>query len=550
MEDSARADALCQEANHLRGEMTAFASIWQDCADHALPLRRLGFNMSGSAPKADPRLQSDVAVDALSTLASGMVSWVTPSQQNWFQWEASEGEAEGGDDPVNVWLADCTRRAHKALANSNFYHAAHLCNLELGAFGTVGLYAEAGRNRPLNFRSWHCGSFACAENDQGEVDRVFRFFNLTAQQAVTRFGEAAPEQCRKDVAANKRHTSHPFIHAIYPRDRTDRNPDGGPMGMPIASCYLHQASKRIVREDGHDSLPVMVSRWLKWSEDSPYGASPAMMYIADIRGSNYLESLLAAMANLKVNPRVITKTGAVGVVDLGPGGITQVSDMNDAPQVWADSSDYRVGLDLVDRVDKRIRRAFHVPLFEQFASIERQITAAEVRARQGEQLARISPAFTLLTTDLINPLLERVFMILFQGGHFLPPPREAFVQDAAGQWKLLYPKTIQISRMSQAIEAQKEHAFASTVETFLPFLQAQPELLDEWDLPVAMRDVARGKGVPNKYLRKTEEVAALQQARAEAQQAAQQQAMALEVATKQPELAKEAAAAMAGGQAA
>ncbi len=530
MEATKRSEELCAEASELQGEMSVFQSVWQDCADHALPLRRLGFNSTGSSFRSDARLQSDVAVDSLNTLASGMTSWVTPSQQNWFQWEASDDLA--GSEAVNSWLADCTARAHKALANSNFYHAVHLGYLDLGAFGTVGIFAEAGRERPLNFRCWHTGSFACAENEEGTVDRVFRFMNLTAQQAMERFGDDAPEVCRKDVSNNKRHTKHPFVHAICPRDRKDRNMDGGPMGMPVASCYLHPATKSMIREEGFDSLPVMVSRWLKWSDESPYGVSPAMLSIADIRGSNYLEGLLAAMANLKVNPRIIAKTGNVGVVDLGPGGVTQVSDMQDKPEIWGDPSDYKIGLDLIDRVDNRIRRAFHVPLFEQFAALERQITATEVRARQSEQLARISPAFTLLTTDLVNPLLERVFMILFQGGYFAQPPQEAFVQDAAGQWRLLYPKTVQISRMSQAIEAQKEHAFASTLETFFPLLQFNPGLLHEFNLPTAMRDIARGKGVPSAYMQDPEVVAQIKQAEAEQQQAA----MAMEMAAKNPDL--------------
>jgi hypothetical protein len=543
----AKAEKLALEAAQLQAERSCFQSIWQQCADHALPLRRLGFTQQGSSFNEDVRLQSDVAVDALNTLASGMTSWVTPSELIWFQWEAYE--IVTGSVAVNMWLADCTARAHKALANSNFYHAVHLGYLDLGAFGTVGLYAEEGKDRPLNFRCWHAGTFACAENEQGTVDRVFRFFTLTAGQAVEQFGDGAPAVCKQDVDANRRHNKHQFIHAVYPRDRKDRNPAGGPMGMPVASCYLHQASKTIVKEEGFESLPVMVSRWLKWSEESPYGVSPAMLSIADIRGSNYLESLLAAMANLKVNPRVITKTGAVGVVDLGPGGVTQVSDMGDAPQVWADPSDYRVGMDLIDRVDGRIKRAFHMPLFEQFASLERQVTATEVRARQAEQLARISPAFTLLTTDLITPLLERVFMILFQAGRFPQPPQEAFVQDAAGQWRLLYPQTIQISRMSQAIEAQKEHAFASTLETFFPLIQAQPELLDDWDLSTAQRDIGRGKGVPSKYFRTLEDKAMMQQARAQAQQMAQQQEAITEAAVKNPELAMQAAGALGGAEA-
>ncbi len=537
MEGQGKAEKLIDEASQLRTEMSAFQSIWQECADFALPLRRLGFNHQGTTPyRSASGLQSDVAVDALNTLASGMMSWVTPSQQNWFSWQPADG-IEGGD-ALASWLADCTTRAHLALANSNFYHSLHLGYLDLGAFGTAGLYAEAGIDRPLSFRAWHCGSFACAENTEGTVDRVFRFFNYTAQQAVDRWGDDAPEKCRDDVKANRRHTAHPFIHAIYPRDRKDRA-EGGPLGMPVASCYLSPTEKKLITEEGFDSMPVTVPRWLKWSEESPYGASPTMLAIADIKGSNYLEWAIARVAELKINPRIITQTDAVGTVDLGPGGITQVKSMQEKPEVWAGIDDYKVGIDLNERVNQRIQRAFHMPLFEQFARLEREITATEVRARQAEQLARISPAFTLLTTDLIEPLLERVFMLLFNGGHFSPPPREALAQDSAGQWRLLFPKTIQISRMSQAIEETKEHAFASTLATFIPLMEADPSLLDNFDLDVSMRDIGRGKGVPAKYFRDPELVAQIRDQRA--QQAMAQQAA--EFAAKQPELAMAAAGA-------
>lgn len=544
MEVSEKAEKLCAEASQLQAEMSPMVTYWQDAADYALPLRRLGFTNSGTPFRPDARLQSDVAVDALNTLASGMVSWVTPSRQNWFSWDPADELA--GSDPVAEWLAECTRRAHRALENSNFYNVIHLAFLELGAFGTMAVYSEAGRDRALNFRLWHCGTFGCAENSEGQVDRVFRQFNLSAQQAIEKFGEKAPEKCRDDVKNNKRHTLHEFLHAVYPRSRKEQEAGKNALErMPVASCYLYPSKKLIVAEEGFASMPAQVSRWLKWSEDSPWGVSPAMLSIADIRGSNYLEMLLAAMANLKVNPRIIVPTGMPGTVDLGQGGITQAQTMQEAPQVWADPGEYRIGLDLADRVDARIKRAFHMPLFEQFSTLEREITATEVRARQAEQLARVSPAFTLLTTDLINPLLERVFMIMFENGHFPQPPREAFIQDAAGQWKLLFPKTVQVSRMAQAIEEQNLHAFASTVDTFFPLLQFDTSILDQLNLPFALRDIARGKGVPKGYLRTPEEAAAIGAQRAQ-QQLAQQ---AAEFAAKQPELAM-AAAAEATGRAA
>ena len=68
-------------------------------------------------------------------------------------------------------------------------------------------------------------------------------------------------------------------------------------------------------------------------------------------------------------------------------------------------------------------------------------------------------------------------------------------------------------------------------------------------MSTAQRDIGRGKGVPSKYFRTLEDKAMMQQARAQAQQMAQQQEAITEAAVKNPELALQAAGAMGGAEA-
>jgi hypothetical protein len=227
------------------------------------------------------------------------------------------------------------------------------------------------------------------------------------------------------------------------------------------------------------------------------------------------------------------------------GGLTR----DTYPQEWMSGGRLDYGLDFITRKERMIQEIFHRPLFDQFALIERQVTATEVRAREAEKLVRFSPAFTRQTTELINPALERVFMLLFRAGKFPPPPREALMQDAYGEWMLLYPRVIQTSRMALALQALKRSAFGSILEYALPLEQLGKPALDNFDLDKAMRDIGRGEGAPDAWVRESEAVEATRKARAEAQAQAQQAEMMAEAMKSKP-IAEAGVQAITGQQAA
>lgn len=532
------AQGLCDLNLRLRTDAAGMVSLWDECGRYCLTRKvqsltanasQTSLDNTGFSP--DQRLLNTTAVEANRVLAAGCVSWITPADTPWFMWKPAP--MLDGSDAVETWLSRCTEIGQQYLAASNFYNRIHEVFLDRSTFGTACLWGEEGRNAPLNFRAFDVGSFVVSENDEGSVHLMFRELEYTAAQAKEAFGQVPPE-VERDLEKTP-NNKHRFLHALHERPADQVNPDGGPMQKRFASCYVHISTKTKVRESGYDELPAFVTRYLKWSESSPYGASPAMEALAEIRGVNYLELLLSTQAEVTVNPRVILPQGYQGTPDLRAGGLTFGGMSRDShPTEWMTGGRIDWGLDFLARKERMIQEIFHRPLFDQFAQLERQITATEVRAREAEKLARFSPAFTMLTTEIINPVLERVFMILFRAGKFPPPPREAIVSGPDGSPMMLFPQVVQISRMALALQSLKRSAFENLLGYSLPLAQMGIPVMDNIDTDRAIRDLARGDGLPTSYLKDSEAVEATRAARAQAQAAAAQQEMVQQAMKSKP----------------
>ncbi len=541
--------ALIDLNQRYRNDVSPMLGIWEECGRMCLTRKVSALNVAVSRSTTydqytpDTRLLNSVAVEANEVLAAGCMSWIMPSDTPWFMWKPSHGQE--GNDAVEEWLQHCTFTALEAMSASNFYSRAHEVLQDRSTFGTACLWAEAGKRNALNFKAWDVGTFVIAENDEGEVDTVFREIEYTARQASEMFDVLPPTLTAH--LAREPNTKHRFLRAIFPRDRKDQGQDGGPKAMPFASVVIHLESRMVVSEGGFQEMPAFVTRYLKWSESSAYGVSPAMRALAEIRGVNYLEMLMSTLAEVTVNPRIILPQGLQGVPDLRAGGITIGGLSRDSfPQEWMTGGNFDIGLKLIERKEKAINDAFHRDLFEMFAQRNGQMNIPHVQALEAEKLARFSPAFSLLTTEFINPVLERVFMILFRTGRLPAPPKEALVPNALGQPMLLYPRVAQTSRMALAMNSLKQSAFSTMMTLFQPLQAAGMPVLDNLDTDRAYRDIARGIGLPPDYLVDADTVKQLRQSRAQAQQAQQQQEM-MQQAVKNPEVVKQVAAAAGAG---
>jgi hypothetical protein len=463
-------------------------------------------------------------IRANMTLAAGQLNYVTPATDRWFAFEPPEEMKEQGGDAAARWYQLCTEIAFRELARSNFYLEIHELFLDRGGFGTSIIFAEEGKRVTLKFENWEVGTYSIAEDDEGVVDTVFREFELTCRQAVQKFGienvGETIQKCyeeRKPTSLDKKFT---FIHAIFPRADDQRKPGkvDGP-NKPVASVYVSLADKVCVRNSGYDEAPAAVSRFLKWGK-SPYGYSPSIEALPTVRQVNFIEKQMDALAELAAFPRILIPDGLEGDVDLRSGGVTvfDPNNVNAVPKEWATQGRYDIGLQRVAAKQKQIEEAFHVTLFKMFAEREKQMTAREVIERVQEKLVQFSPTFARMTTELLNPLLERVFGILFRAGKFPDPPEEVFVVTAEGV-SLPLPQVAYTSKIALAIKALENQSFLQFVEIVAPLVQVDPAVMDAIDTDKAMKGLARNLSLPVGWMRSDEDIAAIRQQRAEAQQA-------------------------------
>ena len=143
------------------------------------------------------------------------------------------------------------------------------------------------------------------------------------------------------------------------------------------------------------------------------------------------------------------------------------------------------------------------------------MTATEVRARMELMQQILGPVVGRLQSELLNPLIGRVFMLMHRSNKFTPPP-EIVMQ---------YGPNLDIEYVSPLARAQRlEEVFA--IERWYGQIagmaQADPSIMDVVDFDKIGRLIAKRVGVPAEAMRSDEEVAQIQKQRQQQQQAMQQ----------------------------
>lgn len=202
-----------------------------------------------SLPNRDAmdRMTDTTAVEACQKLASGHMSYITPSHDVWFKWSAPD---DRGGDEAEAWYNQCSEIALKELSVSNFYTEIHECFLDRVALGTGSLFTGTSSDGRLLFTNIPCGQFACAENAEGRVDTYVREFAYTAHQARSMFGVKALGPKAREVlerGGNPYATTLRFLHVVRPRTRRSRRREQA-SHMPFESVYLSLDDQVIVEE--------------------------------------------------------------------------------------------------------------------------------------------------------------------------------------------------------------------------------------------------------------------------------------------------------------
>lgn len=515
------------------------------------------------------------AIRAAATCSVGVRNWVTPSTDPWLGLEPprvarnrtrtrgafggkqdrnarptrtsrlrqppqQQDEGDDGQDDATKWCGGSGDEAQSALSGSNFYSVIQPFNRGACTFGTSLMYCEEGKAETLRFEQFKFGTYCIAENDQKQVDTVFRWFKLTNRQAAQKWGkEKLPPRIQK-ILDKKPDEMNTYIHHVAPNDEQKAGALGA-RGMAVYSCYLSEQDKMIIEEGGYEEMPYFALRWARWgTEDQVYGCSPAFETLPEARQLNYITQFGDALVELQAFPRFLYPDNLTGEVQLAPGGVTPVKAdamaRGEVPKEWMTMGKMESLDEMVQKKVKAIEDAFFVGIFTMLGQLQdKRMTAMEVAQRVGEKLDQFTGTFDQYVTDLINPLVRRVLGILARGGHLEEPPESLMVNESADPKSpkvLAAPKVVIQSRVTLSIKALRNTGMQNTIQTLQPLVEAQAQngspdqILDNFDLDEFSREVARNFGVNDSVLRKVKDVLAIRDQRKQmvAQERALQQA--------------------------
>lgn len=517
-----KAVRLLQAADRMWADRAVADTVAQEIAQYVLPHKSNITIQRTKGARQTIDLFDSTAIWAVQMLAANLAAGTTPSASEWFSLKYRQPELNE-DKQTQDWLDDCGQRMFLALNQSNFHAESLEADVDLVAFGTGAVFEDArppmrsGGFGGLRFRCLTFGEYAIEEDEEGEVNRLFRKFTLPAWSAVELWKAKAGTEANR-LATDKPEQRVKYLHAVHPN--TTRKPGrADSANMPFASCYVCEKEASIVDEGGFHEFPYLVPRWNKVSGEV-YGRGPSHIAIPVIRSLNAAKEILLKAAPLVMQPPTVELYGTIiGELDLTPAGRNQ-EETPGSLRFLDTKGRVDIGNLVLADLRNEILDIYYIPQLKLKESP--QMTATEVLALR-EQLERLmGPTIGRMETEKLNPLIQRTFGLMQRGGAFAPVPEAvtAYIQQGGSpELDIQYEGPLQRSRRSAdivAIQRVYQHA--------LSLVAVAPEIMDNLDHDEAIRIESEVSGAPPKIMRSKEAVAAMRQKRAADKQAADQMA--------------------------
>ena len=508
-------DYIKKRYNEMSSNRGTWEDHWQEILDYVMPRKADIVTKRISGDKRTEVLFDSTAITANNLLAASLQGTLTSPSRQWFYLKIRDEEVNE-DREVQLYLEDSAKRMYDVFNQTNFNTEVHELYLDLCSIGTGCLFVEEGNKGfdedLIHFQTLHISEFYIHENVAGYIDTLYRKYKLTARQAVQEFGEDNVGPKILECASMKPDKKFNFIHAVEPREDYERVFGESDTKLPFHSCHVCEEEKMVVRTGGYNEFPYLVPRWSKATGEI-YGRSPSYNALPDIKTLNKaVEIGLKAWSKAIDPPLLVQDDGVIGRVRMTPGGITVIR--NDAAvKPFQSGANMQVTTFKEAELKTAIRQAYYSDQLQ--LQQGPQMTATEVQVRYELMQRLLGPTLGRFQSEFLNPLIERVFGIMFRA--------EAFVQEP----NLLQGQSIDIEyvgplarsqRMEEAVAVERLYQLA------MQLAQADPSVMDILDHDEAIRARAELLGVPKSVLRGRAEVDELRQARMQ-QQAMQQEMM-------------------------
>ena len=536
-----------QRWQHLDGKASYWISQWQAIGTYIMPRKAYVTysRLPGPMPDKEAQLFTSHASRANATAAQGIMSLVCDVQKEWVSLNAPESlEDEKG---VSEYYAKCSEIMLRELSRSNFYSEFLEVNMDRTCFGTSAFIVEEGKDENLVFEVWSVGTFRVAQNSDRKVDTILVKKEMTIRQLVDKYGiDNVSQKSRETYLQNNGKSLDTVIDVLFeisPRteeERTKGKKDAA--NKPVASMHVEYQSGKLLLNSGYDEQPFFCTRYLRFAADV-YGWSPSWHALPDARQLNLIQKQSDSIIGIMLNPRILMPESLAGrQPDLREGGITYYDEAQPSavPKEWGTIANPDLAKERIQDLKNDIDDAFNVGMFKMFSQLAatgKELTATQIRAMDQEKITFLSTTYSLITTEVLIPLVHRVYGILSRRGMMPPPPQALIQMGRDGKGYIPEPKIVFNNALASALEQRETDAIDPVIQSVIAVGQITGDFspLDNFDMDKIAREKALASGADPDFMRDIAERDQMRQQRAQAQQAAaqqQQQAHLAEVASK------------------
>jgi len=494
---------LLSRYERLEGQRQNWETHWQEVADYMQPRKA---DVTKKRARGDKRMEQvfdSSPIQAVELLAASLHGMLTNPSTPWFTLKFKDEDIDN-EDEAKLWLEASTDAMYTAFNRSNFQQEIFELYHDLITFGTAAMFIEEDDDDIIKFSTRHINEVFIAENDKGRIDTIYRRFNISARAAIQKFGDAVSSDVQGKAKKNP-YDEVEILHAVYPRSEFNPNKKDK-ANMPFESVYMEYKNGNELSVGGFKEFPFVVPRYLKASNEI-YGRSPAMTALPDVKMLNEMCKTTIKAAQKQVDPPLLVPDdGFLLPVRTVPGGLNFYrSGTRDRIEPLNIGANNPLGLNMEEQRRDSIRAVFYVnQLMMQQGP---QMTATEVIQRNEEKMRLLGPVLGRLQSELLKPLIDRVFAILLRN-NMLPQAPE-----------FLSGRDIEIEYVSPLAKAQKSTELQSIMRAIeiLGSLANVAPVFDYVNFDNLVKHLADIVGVPQKILKSQSQV------NAERQQAQQQQ---------------------------
>lgn len=508
--------------------------LWLDISNFIAPMHgRFLEKRDSQAAKGGDKTKNIIngtATRAIKIAAAGMKGGLTPHSLPWFKLSLRDKDLAKWE-PARIWLLETQALMYNAFSRSNFYHAIHNVYSEELLFATGPIFIGEDPIKTIHCKPWTAGEYVVSVDEKGEVDAAFRWFFMSVSALAKKFGYERLSQNAKGLLQKNPDHHIQIIHAIFKRsDRDHQMLDN--LNFEWGSCYWEYKgnSETWLGESGYNSDPLMFPRWDLVSEDA-YGSScPGMEMIGDVKMLQKLERDKLQALHKVLDPPMLNPVKMLGRLSTLPGAQNNVStaDAAGVKPLYQINPDINSVRQEIRDVEQRIKEICYNDLFLMILE-SHTMTATEVAQRHEDKLAILGPVIERQNSELLSPIIDRVYDIMARQQLIPPPPEELIDMELDVEY---------VSLLAQAQKMVGTQSIEKQLGLVASVAELNPEIIDTIDFDEVSEQYADMNGTPPKIIRSREERKKIRDQRAQAQAAMAQQEQAAQLADTGQKLGK------------